>query len=265
MRERHQVYRPVPGLENKRLAAANPYGLLTEEQARTDGYGITGEAFEKNSQGVPSDPNKGIVQRLSKGKVRAWEKDLSGSRTSYTKVTAPSGSVLQIPKSGCVRLANSQFYGEKWDALYFVVQDLANQVIAKTEESRSVRAAVQRWSKCMRAHGHPGLTSLQDPRRQITNDLKAAGDDTTKWKTLGSHEISLAQQDYTCERASKVHETVNIAQSVAEHQILTPRWAAAVEQFRELRKKADRRVSLDRDGEAVVGSPGESNPGSPIE
>ncbi|MGI5401250.1 hypothetical protein ACQEVG_17685 [Streptomyces sp. CA-135486] len=245
MRERQHTYRPAPAVANKRLAAANPYGLLTEEQARTDGYGTVGQAFETsgNRHGAPSDSNRAALEKLTKDERKAWEEDLAGSEDHYTKLTAPSGASLRVPKSGCVRHAHAEFYGEKWDALFFLAQDLANQVLTKTEASGTVRAAVRKWSQCMGAHGYAGLSSLQDPRRRIDEGLKAAGDDKTRWKSLGREDISLARHDYQCERESMMHEAVNRAQRVAERQILTPRWAAAVAELRELKQRAKRKIS----------------------
>ncbi|MET9290957.1 hypothetical protein [Streptomyces sp. NPDC003077] len=208
MKRRGFPYRPVPA---NRPAAENPYGLLTEARAATDGYGLTSAALA----GPPADPNRQLLDRMDAARRTAWQQALTGTGRKERTLTAPGMPSLHVKTDGCVYLARRDLYGGAWEQTELTVEGLNATVITRVTADKEFVAAQRTWAACMRGKGEKATTP-QQARGEIQNAVDRAGRDRSALRRIGLRELKLAGRDATCQRESRLAEASRAAQERVE-------------------------------------------------
>lgn len=186
----------------------NPYGLLDPGMVASTGYGIVPAVEQDREHRSPG----GVTDR---GYVEA----LDGTTKSQVDIRLPDGPPVTIARDGCEARARVAVFGADWDRLYYTVQALSNSVIVKTQADPAVVEAVARWSRCVRAAGHPA-TMLEDLPMAIQRRAEAAkGDDQTR--AVARAELTTATADSGCQQQAGLREVMEQAQTRAETSVLT--------------------------------------------
>jgi hypothetical protein len=227
-------YLPVPG-RSVRSAAASPYALLFA-RAEGDGYGMTMAAIE--ARNTAGDPNDKALAGTSPSFRDRWRAALVGTDRHVTRIRTPDGFDLRFSTDGCVYAARERVYGTGWDQRYYLVQGLSNLVLTAVQRAPAYSAAVRAWSECMRGAGY-SYPNLQAPRKAVQDRLTAVSGPTVE---VGKFELSVARQDYSCQRHARLHETIQSVQRELEGGILRGH-QADIEQLTRQRKDALTRVS----------------------
>ncbi|NKQ24167.1 hypothetical protein [Streptomyces galbus] len=229
MRQRGFPYREVPV---GRTVADNPYGLLTEEQAARDGYGLTADLLA----GPPPDPNAQLLARLDPARRAAWRDALTGTGKQVRTLSAPNSPDLRINTDGCVYLGRRAMYGSEWEQARLTVTGLTARVIDRVLADPGFRRAQRTWADCLRADGEPFAT-LQDARGAIQDSANRAGSDRVALQAVGRRELRLAERDAACQRRSDLAGAVRAAQKRAEA-ALPASARRQVAELADLRKRA---------------------------
>lgn len=236
MRERGHEYRTAPRPDVRRVAAANPYGLLWAGWAGQDGYGITAEALA----GPPPDPNASHLASLPKAERAAWQEALLGSDEDRQTVTLPSGVEITYDPRSCVEVATGAVYGRRWTALHHLMEDLTNEIVASAQATDRFRTAQGAWSDCMAERGHT-YRRLHDPRVETHRRLERVERDPSAQRAVGRAELTLARDDVACQGETGLAPAVAEAQREAEAPSRS-RWKEEIEEFRKLKEGALARI-----------------------
>lgn len=215
-------YRPVPAADRP---TPNPYGLLTEKDAREDGYGMTSAALAELS--LP-DPNQAAVAALPAERRDAWDSALLGTGHSQTTVSATGAADLQVNTDSCVYEARTKLYGPGYDQLDLRVEGLDGTVVGAVSKDPDILGVQQKWSACMTRHGHPAAT-LQAARTRVEDELTQAGNRSDALHATARDELDLAQTDATCQKSVKFDDVVRDAQTRAEAALGAPAHDTAAE------------------------------------
>lgn len=234
MRRRGHVYKPE-GLATGRTDPQdrNPYGLLTTEQARQDGYGITSARLNTR---MPRDPNK------ARSGEREWREALLGTTAHRVHVRLPGKQEFFYNTDACLTEAREKLYGADYERLYNTYQVLANQVVSAVHEDPRYRRAQHRWSGCMRHAGVRAAGTLDDPRTSVGDRLRRAAADRGELRAVARHELTLSRQDAGCQAKTDLARTVTEAQKRAEKAVAGDRRSGLV-RLRALRDAAVRRAT----------------------
>ncbi|MEV7024242.1 hypothetical protein [Kitasatospora sp. NPDC093558] len=209
MHDRGFGYQPVPAAE---LAPQNPYGLLDEQQARNDGYGMTSAAL---AQQRLSDPNQAETSKLPADRQEAWNTALVGTGHDQVTLSAPGAATLQINTDSCVYQSRNRLYGQGYDQLNLQITGLESQVIASVLQSQTFLAAQQRWADCIAGHGGTA-TTLQQDRAAVRDALAHAGSRPDALHATARAELDAAKLDATCQDTAHLAAAVQQAQADAE-------------------------------------------------
>ena len=232
MRRRGHVYEPE-GLATGRPDPqdGNPYGLLTTEQARQDGYGITSARLNTR---MPRDPNK------ARAGEREWREALLGTETHQVHVRLPGKQEFFYNADACLTEARDKLYGADYERLYNTYQVLAMQVVSAVHKDSRYLRAQHRWSGCMR-HAGVRAGTLDDPRTSVDHRLRRAAADRGELRVVARHELRLSEQDADCQRKTGLARTGTEAQHRAEKTVAGDRRSGLV-RLRALRDAAVRRA-----------------------
>ncbi|MFD5749888.1 hypothetical protein [Streptomyces sp. NPDC127033] len=214
MRDRGYEYRIGPARDARRAAAVNPYTLLSPRWSRSDGYGLTGEVL----RGPPNDPNADMLAALPDPEREEWEEALLGRREDHVEISLPSGRRIGYSPHACVQVARDEVYGTGWAELRYVVEDLSNEAVRRTLASSGFHAAEAEWAGCMAGLGY-SYTTLEDPRKEILDQLADADGDHDRVRAVGDRELALARDDLTCQLDTHTHRRIADAQAKAEEQV----------------------------------------------
>ncbi|MFI0815250.1 hypothetical protein ACH4TX_03960 [Streptomyces sp. NPDC021098] len=233
MRRRGHVYEPE-GLATGRPDPedGNPYWLLTTEQARQDGYGITSSRLNTR---MPRDPNK------ARSGEREWREALLGTTAHRVHVRLPGRQEFFYNADACLTKARDTLYGADYERLYNTYQVLAMQVVSAVHKDSRYLKAQRRWSGCMRDAGVRAGT-LDDPRSSVDQRLRRAAADQGELRAVARHELKLSRQDASCQRKTGLARTVTEAQKRAEKAVAGDRRSGLV-RLRTLRDAAVRRAT----------------------
>ncbi len=207
---------PAPSAVSDETPAWNPYGLLTEDFAAKEGYGITGPVL----RGEPSLREE--PERDTGDDEEAYRRALTGTDAHRETVRLPTGESFTVNTDGCQFRAGEELYGRGWDRLMYTYQFLANQVVEEVERSPEVEGARSRWASCMADAGHPVAagSSAQDPvveRAETAKNRAADGaGGQTALREAAAYELAVARGDARCQRESGLWDAVADAQRTAE-------------------------------------------------
>ncbi|WP_157062851.1 hypothetical protein [Actinopolyspora mortivallis] len=187
----------------------NPYGLLSPEEARKNGYGMTMRHVERAEREEKRDerPN-------SRGE--RWKEALTGTEEHRVSFTTPTGRTFTYSSDGCVHRARTRLYGKSWYRDFHTIQSLSNRVIRAVTDSEEFKAAQQRWSDCMSSAGHD-FDTIQGPLRVVREELSEQGAS----KEVADLELSLSRQDARCQRRAELPDTVEAVQRRVESNTLS--------------------------------------------
>ena len=211
MRRRGFSYRAVPAA---RPVSENPYGLLTEETAAADGYGLTSAALAAR----PADPNASALAKLDKAGRSAWQEALIGTGKHRVTLTAPGTPSLRVNTDGCVYLARRDVYGKDWEQAETDVAGVNAQVVSGVAADPGFRAAQRTWAVCMR-DGHWSVNTLQEARGLIQEAVARARGDRSALVRAGRREQSLARDDAHCQNRSELAAATRRAQARVESRL----------------------------------------------
>ncbi|MFF1505924.1 hypothetical protein [Streptomyces sp. NPDC058326] len=233
MHRRGFAYEPVRA---GRYVPVNPYGLLTEDAARTDGYGLASVALA----GRPDDPNATAVARLDETRRTAWQKALTGSGERQITLTAKGAPSLRVNTDGCVYLARREVYGGGWEQAEVDATGVSTEVVSRVAAAPEFLAAQRTWAACMAEQGET-VTTLQEARGLVQDALSKAGDDREALLRTGRREQELAVRDALCQDRGDLAGVTRTAQERVQARLPKTSWAKAT-QVRELREQALRRT-----------------------
>ncbi|MEU1861094.1 hypothetical protein [Streptomyces gardneri] len=233
MTRRGFAYEPVPAF---RPVSANPYGLLTEDAARADGYGLASAALDDR----PADPNGPALAKLPEARRTAWQQALIGTGKRQVTLTASGAPSLLVNTDGCVYLARREVYGEAWEQAEVDATGASTEVVARVAAAPEFRAAQRTWADCMAEQGER-VTTLQEARGLVQDAVAEAGDDRQALLTAGRRERELARRDALCQGRGDLAAVTRAAQERVQAELSKTSWAKAT-QVRELRERALRRT-----------------------
>ncbi|MFB7354450.1 hypothetical protein [Streptomyces gardneri] len=233
MTRRGFAYEPVPAF---RPVSANPYGLLTEDAARADGYGLASAALDDR----PADPNGPALAKLPEARRTAWQQALIGTGKRQVTLTASGAPALLVNTDGCVYLARREVYGEAWEQAEVDATGASTEVVARVAAAPEFRAAQRTWADCMAEQGER-VTTLQEARGLVQDAVAEAGDDRQALLTAGRRERELARRDALCQGRGDLAAVTRAAQERVQAELPKTSWAKAT-QVRELRERALRRT-----------------------
>ncbi|MFP8883192.1 hypothetical protein [Streptomyces mangrovi] len=205
---------PSPSAAGDEMPAWNPYGLLTEDFAAREGYGITGPVLR-------GDPSTGAEPARDVGEdEEAFEKALTGTDEHRRTVRLPTGESFTVNTDGCQFRAGEKLYGQDWDRLMYTYQFLANRVVENVERTGEVERARKRWASCMAGAGHsvpdgPAATELVGKRTEAAKARAGEGDGRAL-RSAAEYELAVARDDARCQRESELWEAVSTAQRTVE-------------------------------------------------
>ncbi|SEF17373.1 hypothetical protein SAMN05216533_8295 [Streptomyces sp. Ag109_O5-10] len=218
-------YEPERTSVSERAVTTNPYGLLREEQARQDGYGVVGEILSGTRNHAPPAAHHSTD----------WTKALEG--THVEKFTLPTGVVLTYRPDGCAYRGREAAYGPGWNRLENELEGLQAAVMDQVERDGRYISAVATWSSCMWKSGY-FFDDLQAPRTELARDVESTDGSDRALRSLGRKELRIASDDYVCERKVRLHETVREAQRDAEESTLDDSTRADLRRYQTLKRKA---------------------------
>ncbi|MFJ6610881.1 hypothetical protein ACIQPT_11430 [Streptomyces sp. NPDC091289] len=234
---------PPPTAISDEMPAWNPYGLLTEDFAAKEGYGITGPVL----RGEP--PLQGEPDRDTGDDEKAYDKALTGTEAHKRTVRLPTGESFTVNTDGCQFRAGEELYGQGWDRLMYTYQFLANQVVENVEQAAEVKGARSRWASCMADAGHPvsAGSSAREPVEKRTETAKARAakgestDGTEALRAAAQYELAVARNDARCQREHGLRKAVSDAQRTVE-QPLADKHRASLADYAKALDKAARRL-----------------------
>lgn len=228
------AYEPVPA--GRRPVSANPYGLLTEDAAQADGYGLASAALD----GRPVDPNGPALAKLPESRRTAWQAALIGTGKRQVTLTANGAPSLRVNTDGCVYLARREVYGAAWEQAEVDATGASTEVVARVAAAPAFLAAQRTWAACMAEQGET-VTTVQEARGLVQDAVIAAGDDRQALLRAGRREQELARRDALCQGRADLAEVVRAAQEDVQSRLPKASWAKAT-QVRKLRERALRRT-----------------------
>ncbi|MBN3932458.1 hypothetical protein IQ279_23045 [Streptomyces verrucosisporus] len=204
---------PSPPAAADETPAWNPYGLLTEDFAVKEGYGITGPVLR-------GEPSFGAEPARDAGEdEEAFEKALTGTEEHRKTVRLPTGESFTVNTDGCQFRAGEKLYGKDWDRLMYTYQFLANRVVEDVERTDEVKRARKRWAACMTDAGHPvsdGSAAELVGKRTDAAKARAGEGDGRALRSAAGYELAVARDDARCQRESELWEAVSAAQRTVE-------------------------------------------------
>ncbi len=213
MRARGFVYRPQPLSDSDHTADANPYGLLTLQQARNDGFGITSSAL---------DARPFVDANAAEDGSAAWKAALDGTTAHRVYLTMPGHRQFFYNADACATRAVVELYGAQYYRLFNTLQILSNQVVTTVQADPRFLAAQRRWQACMSAAGQPA-GSLSDPLSSVSARLRPAlaSHDPARIHTMVGFELNLAEADAECQATAGLADSVAASQQDAERAAIT--------------------------------------------
>ncbi|MGY1452216.1 hypothetical protein [Streptomyces sp. SS8] len=205
---------PSPPVTGDETPAWNPYGLLTEDFAAKEGYGITGPVLR-------GEPPSGAEPARDTGEdEEAFEKALTGTEEHRKTVRLPTGESFTVNTDGCQFRAGEKLYGKDWDRLMYTYQFLANRVVEDVERTDEVKRARKRWAECMAGAGHSvpdgsAAAELVGKRTDTAKDRAGEGDGRAL-RSAAEYELAMARDDARCQREGELWEAVSAAQRTVE-------------------------------------------------
>ncbi|MEU0040076.1 hypothetical protein [Streptomyces sp. NPDC006333] len=218
-------YEPERITVSARAVTTNPYGLLREEQARQDGYGVVGEILSGTGTRAPATAHH----------PTGWTKALEGARVE--KFTLSNGVVLTYRPDGCAYQGREAAYGPGWNRLENELEGVQAAVMDQVESDGRYIGALAKWSSCMRKSGY-SYDDLQAPREELAHDVDVTDGTDRALKSLGLKELRIASDDYVCERRVRLHDAVYESQRYAEKSILTDSTRADLQRYQRLKQRA---------------------------
>lgn len=152
----------------------NDFG--TRAFAEKYGYGISTFSTDPAPTVQQTDPNQPLVDAMSDSEREAYYAALYGA--PVTAMESGSADPITMTASpapedqGCFGQVQPGIYGPAASPDEF--SDLFNrmsELYEKTNGDPSVAQALDRWRACMADAGHPDLTSVDDPMRQISDRM----------------------------------------------------------------------------------------------
>ncbi|WP_416982095.1 hypothetical protein [Streptomyces sp. T028] len=241
MRERGHEYRSDPARDARRAAAINPYTLLAPQWSKSDGYGLTGEVLE----GPPNDPNEDMLDALPDAEREEWQGALLGRLEDHVEISLPSGRRISYSPNSCVQAARDEVYGEGWSELRYVVEDLSNDAVRRTLAAPGFHDVEGDWARCMGGLGY-SYTTLEDPRKEILDQLAEADGDHDRVLAVGDRELALARDDLTCQLETHAHQRIADVQAKAERPVRTEA-REELDRFQQAKRAALSRVLQPED------------------
>ncbi|MFI7276132.1 hypothetical protein [Streptomyces sp. NPDC049879] len=229
-------YTPRTVTDSGRAATTNPYGLLREERAQQDGYGAVGEVLSR-ANGDPMN---------MASESDEWSRALDG--TQEESFVLSTGVVLAYRPDGCAYQARETAFGQDWNRLQNELEGLQATIMVRVENDDQYAGALSDWSACMRDSGY-SYADLQAPRTELEAGIDAADGDGQALRDLGREELSIATQDYECEREARLHEAVHDVQERTERSVLDAAARSDIRRYQELKQAAlDRAASSQQTG-----------------
>ncbi|MFF2147184.1 hypothetical protein [Kitasatospora sp. NPDC058190] len=227
MRERGFEYRPQSLSTGDHRVDANPYGLLSGDQAADDGFGVISTALNLKQA---ADPNQDHAAD------QAWKSALLGTDAHRVTVDLPDHQQFYYNSDSCLTQARDVLYGPEYFRLFNTFQVLSGKVVAAVQADDRFTAAEGRWRDCMSA-AHQSATHLADPVAAIDQRVKQDGGDPAKTHELIGGELSLAKTSARCQDQAELETTVSQVQGDVEKTVLGGD-GPLLDQLRGLRQKA---------------------------
>ncbi|MEV0265578.1 hypothetical protein AB0I49_30180 [Streptomyces sp. NPDC050617] len=204
------------GFEYQEVPAAptpsvNPYGLVTREGARQDGYGLTSAALA----GPGADPNTRLTGGWSVERRTRWERALVGTAPHERTIAAPGAPSLRVNTDGCVYRSQATLYGRRWEEDRLALEGVNAKVIDTVTKSPRYVQARRAWARCMRDEDE-SYASPDDARGAVQELLAEAKGDADDLRRTARRELELAGRDAACQDWSELPAAVRASQREAE-------------------------------------------------
>jgi hypothetical protein len=234
MRGKGFTYRPQPLPTGRNRLDVNPYLLLTDEEARQDGFGETGSVLRARRTAADGNARQESDAR--------WKAALLGTEKHRVYVRLPGKLEYFYNTDSCVSAADTGLYGPDYQRLYNTFQVLAGRVVDRVTGDARYRAALRRWQSCMHDAGQD-VRSLDEPPASIRRQVQRAGTDPAALRTVAGRELKSARADARCQRQAGLFDAVAGAQGEAERAVLRTAGAGAdLTRLRGLRRRAAARA-----------------------
>ncbi|MGW2377753.1 hypothetical protein [Kitasatospora sp. NPDC001683] len=227
MRERGFAYRPQGLATGDHRVDANPYGLLSGDQATNDGFGVISTALNLKQA---ADPNQ------DKDADQAWKAALLGTDAHRVTVDLPDHQQFYYNGDSCLTQARDALYGPDYFRLFNTFQVLGNKVVNDVQADGRYTAAESRWRDCMSA-AHQSAAHLADPVAMIDRWVEQDGGDPAKTHDLIGRELALAKTSARCQDRAGLAATVEQVQTDVEKTVIGTD-QPLLDQLRGLRQQA---------------------------
>ncbi|MEU7580076.1 hypothetical protein AB0B50_21035 [Streptomyces sp. NPDC041068] len=211
MRDKGFGYRRVPPVP---APGANPYGLLTREEAEDDGYGMTSAALAAPGP----DPNVRLTEGWSTERRKGWERALVGTSRHERTITARHAPSLRVNTNGCVYQSQIELYGRGWEEARLALEGVNAKLLDDVTSTKAYAKGQRAWARCMRSRGEP-YSTLDDARGAIQQQLAGAGTTPEALRRVARKELDLAVGDAQCQDESKLADIIRTGQRRAEKQL----------------------------------------------
>lgn len=130
------------------------FNYVVDDVGWADKHGY-GTALRKRAE-AKVDPNERYFRSLPPAEQQAVATALNGPDPTGLTATLPSGQVVQHSDKGCQSEAQRELYGDlkTWYASTKVIENLKGQRFGLVVGDPRFRAALPRWSACMRDRGY---------------------------------------------------------------------------------------------------------------
>ncbi|RSD16369.1 hypothetical protein [Amycolatopsis eburnea] len=216
MQKRGFSYQPVPARQLP--FTENPYGLLSENEASVDAYGITALALTA----APDDPNLEVLARLESAGRAAWQATLTGTAQHRIVLAAPGAATLTISTDGCAFIGRETLYGQGWEQQQLTLDGLSADIVSTVLADAGFRKGEKAWATCMRRLGEVA-ESLQQARGLIQEAVTRA-DDRASLRRVGTDELRIARHDAACQHQANLAEVVRSVQDRVQAQLPESSW-----------------------------------------
>lgn len=227
---------PVPELRDF------PYVVDDLDWARRHGYGS--QLQRRMDEVLEASPNRRYARGLTPARRAAYLDALNGTPDAGAELTATLPSGLRVRRSArsCVSWAQRALYADlpTWYRAVKVTDALPPAAYALAQRDNRLRAAVERWSGCMRAAGHPYANPAQ-ARAAVSQAAPSAP------SVPSAQEIRLAVAEATCARRTGLASTARtvdrdqLRELQARHRTeVIDRWRLSVAALPRAREVLDR-------------------------
>ncbi len=140
-----------------------------------------------------------------------------GPESETVSFTTPDGTIVDMPRTGCVGEVRMALYGDlkEFLRLSFTAENLVRLDASNDiQKNPKVLALVDPWRECVKNAGYPGIQFPRDMRDKAKDLYKGIDlDDDKALDAAAASEIKIATAEATCTKSVGLNEAVAAARA----------------------------------------------------